>query len=832
MGVARIVTGIILTIMFSASGIGKRADPVADRIERLLARMTLEEKIDMLGGVDDFFIRAVPRLGIPAIKMSDGPLGVRTWGPATAFPAGIAFAAAWDPMLVEAYGAAAGREARARGVHMLLSPGLNIYRAPMAGRNFEYYGEDPFLAGRLAAAYVRGVQSQGVVATAKHFAGNNQEYERYLVSSDMDERTLQEIYLPAFRAAVVEGGAGAVMTAYNPLNGTNCSENRHLLHDILKGQWGFGGLVMSDWGACRDGGAAANAGLDLEMPSGEHLNRETLIPAVRAGKVKMAAIDDKIRRLLGVVARADFLDRPQEMTHLPLYDPDSRLLALRAARESAVLLKNEGKLLPLNLEQIKTIAVIGPDAHPAVTGGGGSSRVAPFRAVSVLEGITQIAGEKIRILYDHGYEIRGEPYFAGAAFFTYDRENPQQEVPGLTGEYFSNLELAGIPAQVRVDEHVDYVWREPPAPGLQLERFSARWMGFMKPTVSGNHHFVVSGDDGYRLWVDGKLVLDEWRKEWLANTRWTAVLLEAGRNYAVKLECFQDGGDAVARLGWMPPVPTLIGEALKIAAAADVAVVCAGFNAELEREDRDRSFALPVGQAELIAEIARVNPRTVVVLFAGGHVDPAGWLERTPALLHAWYPGQEGGTAVAEILLGRINPSGRLPISCEKKWEDNAVFASYADDDQDGHVFYREGIFLGYRHFDRSGVEPLFPFGHGLSYTNFEYGNLRVTPVGDGSIIVRVDVKNTGAVRGAEVAQVYLKDVACSEPRPEKELKGFAKITLDPGETKEAVIELKREVFSFFSAVREKWLVEPGEFVIMVGASSRDIRLSKQLSIK
>ncbi|MEK6754833.1 MAG: glycoside hydrolase family 3 N-terminal domain-containing protein, partial [Bacteroidota bacterium] len=448
--------------------------PVEKRVEDLLARMTLEEKIDMLGGVEGFYIRPNERLGIPKIKMADGPLGVRNYGPATAFPAGIAFAASWNKVLTQRMGEMVGKEARSKGVHIMLSPGVNIYRAPMCGRNFEYYGEDPYLASRMVVAYVQGVQSQGVVATVKHYAGNNQEYDRHRVSSDVDERTLREIYLPTFRAAVEEAHVGALMNAYNLVNSIHCSEHRYLLTEILKVDWRFDGFVMSDWGSTYDGVAAANAGLDLEMPSGEHMNRDTLVPAIQAGKVTVSTIDDKIRRMLRVMFRFGFFDREQTDSSLPLYNPDSRLVALEGAREGIVLLKNKGNILPLDRKKIAAIAVIGPNAHPAVTGGGGSSRVQPFRSVSALEGIIEAAGEGIKVFYSPGVFADFTETFRTSEFVTLSDKNEQ--VRGLKGEYFSNRDLSGTPTISRIERRINFIWGElGPTPDSPTDNFSVRW---------------------------------------------------------------------------------------------------------------------------------------------------------------------------------------------------------------------------------------------------------------------------------------------------------------------------------------------------------------------
>jgi beta-glucosidase len=806
--------------------------PVEKRVGDLLARMTLEEKIDMLGGVESFYIRPNERLGIPKIKMADGPLGVRNYGKATAFPAGIAFAATWNRDLTKRMGEMVGKEARSKGVHIMLSPGVNIYRAPMCGRNFEYYGEDPYLASRMVIAYVEGVQSQGVVATVKHYAANNQEYERHRVSSEVDERTLREIYLPTFRAAVEEAHVGAVMNSYNLVNGIHSSQHRHLLNEILKGDWKFDGLVMSDWGSTYDGVAAANGGLDLEMPSGEHMNRDTLLPAIQAGKVAVSTIDNKVRRMLRVMFRFGFFDREQADLSLPLYNPDSRLVALQAAREGIVLLRNNGDILPLDRKKISAIAVIGPIAHPAATGGGGSSRVQPFRAVSALEGIIAGAGDAVKVFYSPGVVSDFEEAFHTSEFVTPSATG--QIVRGLRGEFFSNRELSGTPALSRIDRRINFIWGESaPGGGLSADDFSARWTGKVRIESDGEYEFIVKGDDGYRLYVDNRLVIDNWQDQ-AATMKTAALALKAGMMPDIKLEYYEHGGGAEISLGWRKRIESEDADAVKLAARADVAIVCVGFNSETEGEGFDRPFEISKEQEELIREVARVNKRTIVVVTAGGNVSMSGWLDDVAGLVHAWYAGQEGGTAISEILFGDVNPSGKLPVSFEKRWEDNATYNSYYDDDKDLKVTYSEGVFLGYRHFDKENIEPMFPFGFGLSYTTFSYENLKTTPQNlrrGGKISVSLDVTNSGKCAGAEVVQVYVRDIESSVPRPVKELKGFEKIELKPGETKRVRIELDESALSFYDPLKKAWVSEPGAFEVLVGSSSRDIRLKERFEL-
>jgi len=804
--------------------------PAETRVKDLLSRMTLEEKIDMLGGFEAFYIRPNERLGIPKVKMADGPLGVRNYGKATAFPAGIAFAAAWNKDLTRTYGEMIGREARSKGVHIMLSPGVNIYRAPMCGRNFEYYGEDPFLASRMTVAYIRGVQSQGVVATVKHYAANNEEYDRHTVSSDVDERTLREIYLPAFRAAVEEADVGALMTSYNLINGVHASQHQHLINEVLKGDWKFDGLVMSDWTSTYDGVAAANGGLDLEMPSGQHLNRDTLMPAIKAGNLTVATIDGKIERMLRIMFRFGFFDRPQLDESLPLYNPESRRVALQAAREGIVLLKNEGSLLPLDRGKVSSIAVIGPCAHPAVTGAGGSSKVEPFLSVSPLEGIIAAAGDRLKVFYSAGVDYDLETLFRQSQFYFISEKN--ETVRGLKAEFFANPDLTGAPSLTRTDKQVRFNWGESSAsPGMPTDNFSARWTGKIRADVDGDYEFYVQGDDGFRLSLRNQVVIDEWHDQG-ATLKSAKVSLRGGEQVDLRLEYYEHSGDAEISLGWRRVSESKDSEALRLAAKADVAVVCVGFNPTTEGEGFDRPFELSKDQEEFLKSVASVNKKTIVVLIAGGNVAMSGWIDDVGGLLHAWYPGQEGGTAIGEILFGDVNPSGKLPATFEKKWEDNPTYSSYYA--REKKLAYTEGVFVGYRHYDKKNVDPLYPFGYGLSYTTFQYRNLKVTPSAsatDPKIKVTFEIVNTGGRGGAEVAQVYVGEQNPAVPRPVRELKGFEKVWLKPGESKTVSIDLDKSAFAYYDVGRKEWVVKPGKFDVSVGSSSRLIRFSQQVML-
>ncbi len=804
--------------------------PVAKRVEDLLQRMTLEEKIDYLGGYKGFYIRPIPRLGIPAIKMSDGPTGCRCYGKAAALPGGIILAATWDPEAARLLGETLGRECRARGVHILLGPGVNIYRGPLCGRDFEYFGEDPYLASQIVVPWVRGVQSQGVLATVKHYACNNQEYDRHRVSSELDEETLREIYLPAFRAAVTEGRVGCVMNAYNLINGVHCTQDPFLNNQILKKEWGFDGILMSDWGATYDGIAAALGGLDLEMPSGKFMNRKTLIPAVKSGKVPMAVIDDKVRRILRKIIQFGFLDRPQEIPSIPKYDPKSVRAALSIAREGIVLLKNQGRALPLERGKVRSIAVLGPMAHPAVWGGGGSAFTTPFRATSVLEGLTEAADPGVEVYYDRGIPELDENTLVKNARFSH-RPEPNLDLRGLKAEYFGNVLLQGDPIVTGKTRRVDFDFHKRPVKGVPRENFSARFTGRITPEKTGTYIFVLRSDDGARLFLDGKPLLVDW-SDHAARTRTARIRLEGGRDYPIRIEYYQKAGSAVLRLGWGLLSPEGGAPALRLAKACDAAVVCVGFGPGIEREGRDRPFALPAGQEELIRSVAAANKRTIVVLFSGGNVAMEGWIDKVSALVEAWYPGQEGGRALAEILLGDVNPSGKLPASFAKNWEDNPSSPYYHS--KNGKTYYKERIFVGYRGFDKLGREPRFPFGFGLSYTTFSLSNLTLSSKEirpGGSLRVSVNVRNTGTRPGAEVVQLYLQDVKASVPRPVKELKGFQKVRLAPGEEKTVTFRIGRREMEFFHPKLERWVVEPGAFRVLVGTSSRDLPLAGEFQV-
>ena len=788
------------------------------RIEKLLSRLTLAEKISLLGGTG-FETVPIPRLGIPPLKMTDGPVGVR-WQESSAFPASIMMAASWNTPLIEDLGAAIARETRAKGRQMLLGPCLNIHRTPFGGRNFESYGEDPFLAARMAVAFVKGVQASHVVATAKHFACNNQEHERMFTNVTVSERALREIYLPAFEAAVKEGGVMSVMSAYNKVNGTWCSENPVLLTDILKKEWGFRGFVVSDWGAVHSTVPTVHAGLDVEMPTGKYLNAGTLLPAVKDGLVSEAAITEMVRRLLRTMVWAGLLDGTDK-TSGELNSARHRALARDVAREGMVLLKNEGQLLPLNPAAIKTLAVIGPAAAQAHTGGGGSSHVDPIYAISPYEALRQRLSPGATVRFAAGCRAEGslDPVPPGAL----RPPGAPVGVNGLKGEYFSNPNLTGSPVLIRVDPSIDFTWGDGKAHNvLRADSFSVRWTGTLSASQSGKHTLQVLSDDGVRLYIDGALLIDDWSNH--APTMHTCTMeFVAGNSYDVKIEYFDNSGGAVMRFGWDTGEATLLSEATRTAAAVDAVVLCVGLSAFSEGEGFDReTLSLPKDQVELIKAVTAANKKTIVALHGGAPFLMEEWLTQVPALLMLWYPGEEGGTALADVLLGTTNPSGKLPVTFLNRWEDSPAYGHYPGS---GAVDYAEGVFVGYRHFDRNKTEVLFPFGYGLSYTTFSYANLNVVPQSEGTSLtvkVTIDVKNTGTRAGSEVVQLYVYPPPSPVERPAKELKGFQKVSLEPGAIATVSFTLDYRSFAYYDEVTKAWALTPGTYQVLLGPSSRE----------
>jgi len=818
--------GFLLQAQPTLSGPVPDSPEIDAQARAIVAKLTLDQKITLLGGTEGMFTQAIPSVNLPRLKMSDGPLGVRTWGPTTAYAGGAALAATWDPEVARKVGEGLGKDARARGVNFLLALGVNIARSPVSGRNFEYLSEDPFLNAHLAVPYIEGVQSQGVSATVKHFAANNQEYDRHNVSSDVDERTLRELYLPAFEAAVKVAKVDAVMDSYNLLNGVHATQNEFLNLKVLKGEWGFPGVLMSDWDATYDAIGAANNGLDFEMPYAKFMNQKELLPAVKSGKVKESTIDDKIFRLLRVALRYRWIGpdaRPQYVDSLSAYSVADRAVALAGARESLTLLKNDGHFLPLDPGKIKTIAVIGPDAWPAVAGGGGSSQAQAFEPISILTGLSNMAAQSgVNVVYVRGLptvsDIFGNTHFDGVVHV----------------ETFANHEFSGKAEESHQDQINDLkqaMW-DADDPNPRSLRYTATY----KPLQSGRFLLLAaaSGEDSFTVQVDGKQLLDQPHREGQIPLS-TTIDLTAGQPIHIVADYVPHTPGVRLALGLAPESSLISDDARRLAKSADVVVLSIGFDADTESEGYDRTFELPWGQEALIEAIAAINPKTVVTLTGGGAADTHRWLDKVPALLMTYYPGQEGGTAVAEVLLGKQNPEGKLPVTFDRDWKDNPSYNYYySKKEADGlpHVHYQDKLMVGYRYWTTTGKHALYPFGYGLSYTTFSFANLKVpeTIKVNGAAEVSFDVTNTGSLAGAEVAQLYVSEPGAKVTRPERELKGFEKVRLAPGETRHVTVSLDARAFSYWDEATKGWKMDAGKFLIHVGDSSESTPLEGSLT--
>jgi beta-glucosidase len=805
-------------------------EDISTRVEALLEQLTRQEKVSLLSGLDVWNTVPVPRLGIPSIVMTDGPHGVRAthpevgrqMGPATAFPTGASMGASWDVELIEQVGRALGEETRGMGCDILLGPCVNIVRDPRGGRNFETYSEDPYLTGRLAAAFIRGLQSQGVGASLKHYAANNYEVERLRASSNVDERTLREIYLAQFEAAVKEAQPWTVMCSYNRVNGVYAGEHHHLLTDILRDEWGFEGAVISDWAATHTPFEAVANGLDLEMPGPARYFR-LLGDAIQNWQIDEAKVDAAVRRVLRLVAQSGRLDG--RTSRGAANTRAHQQLARRLAEESVTLLKNEGGVLPLDKDKLQSAAVIGPNAAAAVISGGGSSRVEPPYRVSPLEALQR----ELEVAYERGCDNYDLPFEVPRAWMT----GPDGK-PGMRAAMYASDDCSGQPLfsldGLGSDFWFHTAWATQAPPG------SARWTTRLTVPEDGRYLFDLHHSSSVRLYLDDQLILagdNPTLPDRAGGAPVSAVReLKAGRPYEFRLDYVRDPNQEVIffKLGlgltFEPDPDPRLGRAVELARRSEVALIFAGYPDAYESEGTDRPDIDLMGrQDELIAAVAAANPRTVVVLNTGAPVSMP-WLDQVAAVVQAHYPGMENGSAVASILLGMVNPSGKLAVTYPRRIEDSPAFinASYPGCRE---VNYGEGIFVGYRYFDKKDVDPLFPFGHGLSYTTFAYGGLKLPDkVRAGERIkVSLTVKNTGRAAGKEVVQLYVADPRSALPRPPKELKAFAKVALQPGQSETISFTLDERALSYYDPVRQGWAAEPGEFEVLVGGSSRDIRL-------
>jgi beta-glucosidase len=810
--------------------------PLESRVSDLMSRLTPGEKLSLLAGTE-FTTQAIPRLGIPPVVMADAGQGVRggmesTLGPATAFPSGVAMASTWNPGLIGQVGAAIGVEAQNKGtgVQVMLGPAVNIQRSPLGGRNGEYFSEDPFLAGRLAVSYIRGMQGTGTVACIKHFAANNEEVDRFTVNVQVSERALREIYLPAFEAGVKDGGVWTVMSSYNRVNGPYASANGYLLTDILKRGWGFNGMVMSDWGGVHEAARVVNAGNDLEMPGRGFLSPAKVQDALARGLTTQAQVDANVTRIVRTIVRSGVVDGPKVPNPALVNSNASRDIALRAAQEGIVLLKNERAMLPFST-RIRSIALIGPGAKEMQIGAQGSPGVQPLRSVGPLEGLRARAGAGVQVRYVSG-DSNGNAFPSGTL------RAPSGEA-GFSARYFAGTKLEGAPTQTRLEPQIEM---NVPLTGIGNGIYSARWTSTFTPRKSGPTQFLFRADDGCRLFLDDKQIIDHWQNS-AATTQVATVDLQAGQPHQLRAEYFQSGGNAVAQLRIIEPGSDPLAEVVEAARASDVAVVCVTTRGT-EGEGQDRpSMTLPEGQDELVRRVVAANPRTVVVLNNGTPVSMP-WLGRVPALVETWFPGQEGGRALAGVLFGDVNPSGHLPTTLGARREDYPDYPNFGGNGR--LVRYEEGIYVGYRGFDKRGIAPLFPFGYGLSYTTFRIDNLKLSsPTLNGRstaptrvanneamawlgtrvprLTARVRVTNTGARAGAQVVQLYVSDPNPKTDKAVRELKGFSKVFLQPGQSQLVSLQLSPRDFAWCDVSAKGWRANAGNYRIEVGDSSRNL---------
>lgn len=815
------------------------------RIDQLVGDLTVDEKAAMVAGVDLWHTAAVPRLGIPALKVTDGPGGARgerwTGRASASFPCGTALGATWDPELVRMVGERIGGEARRKGAHVLLAPTVNIHRHPLAGRNFECYSEDPFLSARLAVQYIAGVQSTGVGCSVKHFVANDSEFERMTISSEVDARTLREISLVPFEAAVLEAGTWSVMAAYNRLYGTYCSEHP-LLSTLLKREWGFDGVIMSDWYGTHSTVPAAIAELDLEMPGPPQFFGAHLADAVRAGEVDQKILDDKVRRILVLLERTGGLDTPDFGGEQSIDDPEDRVVARWAAAESFVLLRNEDAALPITRNDGEggnrpLLAVIGPNAGVAMIQGGGSARVSPFTPVTPLAGLRDRFGDEFRIEHERGCSS----YKQTPVLDTTVLDGPLQVA------YYAGRERSGEPALVEPGDRGWFTFTGPFTPEVP-EEFSMRVTGTVVAPETGEWTFGLVQVGRAKLAIDGEVMVDNWEPTGrsdafmgFASAEVTATIhLVAGERHDLEVEYVLAGPSMGAlAIGCTPPAPPdLLARAVALATRADLVVCVVGTDGDWETEGNDRdAMTLPVPQDELVRAVADANARTIVVVNAASPVE-MNWADNVGGILQCWFAGEEWGHALADVLSGDVSPSGKLPTTFPSRIEDTPAFTSYPG--ERGQVRYGEGVFVGYRWYDARHIEPRYCFGYGLSYTTFALEpptvsttELTLGQLTDGAAVrVGVRVRNTGARRGAEVVQCYVHDAEASVARPPHELKAFAKIWLDAGAAGEVTLELDRRAFAFWDVERAEWVVEPGEFELRIGTSSRAIAHRVRLRVE
>jgi beta-glucosidase len=753
----------------------------------------------------------------------------------TALPAALGLAASFDPTVARRFGKVTGRETRDVGRNLQEGPDINIARVPLNGRTFEAYGEDPYLAGHIAAGTVQGIQSEGTIGEPKHYLANNQEIDRDSIDEHIDERTLRQIYLPAFETAVGKGQAGAVMCAKNKVNSSYSCEHQDLLQGVLKDEWGFDGFVVSDFESCHDTVRCASGGLDFELPSGTRYG-DPLKAAVASGQVSIAAVDDHVHRILATMLRFGLFERSQAPTPIDAARGGAESRAV--AEAGTVLLKNQGGVLPLNTRQDRSIALIGPASHTVTASGGGSTDVAPLYTVSPLQAITKRVGDRVTINAADGMgpvDLGPQP---AVPAYAVTPENAAPGEHGWTTRYYDNTSWSGEPVLTHTERWVvdDPTGGIPlsngrPVPGLHPDGWSIRWSGTFTAPVDGDYTFHLTNRSRAALFIDGATVINN-GGGFPGVTRSATVHLTAGAPHNIRVDWSKSGGQAMISLAWTPPPNTPnveISEAVAAARKSDVAVV---FLANKDTEAIDRpNLSLPGHQDELVEAVAAANPHTVVVLNTGGPVTMP-WLDKVAGVLEMWYPGEEGGNAAAAVLFGDTDPAGRLPITFPERLADTPASTPAQYPGVNGVATYSEGLDVGYRHYDARNIAPLFPFGYGLSYSTFRLDDLKVTAARFGAVTARVAVTNTGQRRASQVVQVYVGGADGSGPigggqiAPPRRLEGFAKVSLDPGQSKQVVVTLGPRAFAHWDTARDAWVQTAGSYTVAVGTSSRDLPLT------
>ena len=806
-------------------------------IYQIVSKLTLEEKVSMLSGFNSWYTNKLDHANIPSIKMSDGPNGVRgdsnSGKTSACFPCAISIGSLWDLDLIKQLGIALGEEANVKDVDVLLGPTINIHRNPLGGRHFESFSEDPFLTGKIAVQYVQGVQSKNVAACLKHFVGNDTEFNRHAISSNIDERSLREIYLLPFEMGVRQGNAKVVMSAYNKLNNIYCSSHQELLIGILKEEWGFNGYVVSDWGAALETEENANGGLDLEMPGPGNVWGESLIASVRNGKVDEELINDKVKRILTVAEFSKRFEKPNFDPEEAIDNPAHRKLLRKAAADGMVLLKNEG-LLPLK-KDIKKLAIIGPNAKEAQIIGGGSASLKAHYQVHPLEALKNRLGPEVEIAYAKGCHTH--------KYLPRLNENLTSDGQGFLVEYFDGSNFEG---RLIMKEHLigNKFWvfegfakeviSKQERPNVSV-KFSCKYT----PDISGNHEFEIFGIGQCKLFVDGNELIDNWDNVEPGEAFFTfgsaskkgLIDLQEGRTYSIEMQYYFEGSFPAVFIGCQAPdAVDLFKEAVKFASDADQVILVVGTNSDWETEGNDRAeFNLPADQDTLISAILEANQNTTVVINTGSPVEMS-WVDNAKAIVQTWFAGQEFGNALVDVLTGEINPSGKLPTSFPKSISDTPAYQFYPGQDQQMH--YNEKLLMGYKWYERKAIKALFPFGHGLSYTQFYYSNLTVHVHDNMEVSCKFIVENTGDVVGAETAQCYVAFQNADESEPVKTLQGFAKESIESKQSIEIEIKLTPRNFSYWDINSKSWKIKKGSYDILIGSSAATMHLQTKINLE